>query len=86
MLFRLAVIVTVPSKGSSAERVSVFPDLETDTLLLELEKLNSARTPFVSVKVRLYFPSLYSRSCEATSAEPDIKLGMTLCRCIQATI
>ena len=51
MLFRLAVIVTVPSKGSSADRVSVFPDLETDTLLLELEKLNSASTPFVSVNV-----------------------------------
>ena len=53
MLLRLAVMQTTSWKGSEALIVSVFPDLVTDTARLELEKLNSDRTPLESVSVRL---------------------------------
>ena len=82
MLFRVAVMRTEPLNGSAELIVSVLPDLETFTLRSELEKSYSDRTPLVSVKVSVYFPSLYSSSLE----EPFIKLGTVLCLVSMDTI
>ena len=58
MLFLVAVILAFPSMAFFDVMVSLFPDLETFTLLSELVKEYSERALFLSVNIRLYFPSL----------------------------
>ena len=54
----VAVMRTVPPMALVELMVSVFPNLVTLTLASELAKLKSESTPLLSLRVRVYFPSL----------------------------